>query len=134
MSPLTCQASWRFTPLRFGLWQRLTTRRSRLLRGRQFHQTPHAGTSVFPVFTPSSPSLTVFLQVSLPIHTTATSTFFSLIRLLRVVVLPPASTVASSRHCVRWAHRDLRPTPVLPPGHSSTATDSNSILRSASSA
>jgi hypothetical protein len=86
------------------------------------------------IFTPSSPSLTVFLRVSLPIHTRATSTFFSLIPLLPVVVLPPASTSASSRHCVRSAPRELRPTPVLSPGHSSTVTAFNSIQRSASSA
>src|SRR6266576_1756946 len=134
MSPLTCQASWRFTPLRFGLWQRLTTHRSRLLRGRQFHQTPHVGRSVFPIFTPSLPSLTVALRVSLPTHTMATSTFFSLILLLPVVVLQPGSTSASSRHYVRSGPRELRPTPVLPRGHSSIATASNSMQRSGSSA
>src|SRR6266699_180180 len=134
MSPPTCQESWRFIPLRFGLWQHLTTRRSRLLRGRQFHRTPHAGRSAFLIFTPSSPSLTVALRVSLPTHTTVTSTFFSLIPLLPVVVLPRPSTSASSRHCVRSAPRELRPTPVLPPGRSSTATVSKSMQSSASSA
>ena len=78
--------------------------------------------------------LTAFLRVSLPTHTTATSTFFSLIPLLPVVVLPRASTSASSRHCVRSAPRELRPTPVLPPGRSSTATVSKSMQSSASSA
>src|ERR1039457_1278452 len=134
MSSPTCHAASRFTPLRFALWQRPTTRRTRLPRGRQFHPTPHAGRSVFLIFTPSSPRLTVFLRVSPPTHTTVTSTFFSLIPLLPVVVLPPASTSASSRPCVRSAPRELPPTPVLPPGHSSTATASNSMQRSASSA
>jgi hypothetical protein len=134
MSPSTCQASWRLTPLRSGLWERLTTRRSRLLGGRQFHQTPDAGRSAFLTFTPSSRRLTVFLPVSLPTRTTVTSTFFSLISLLPVVVLPPGSTSASSRHCLRSAPRELRPTPVLPRGHSSIATASNSMQRSGSSA
>jgi len=44
------------------------------------------------------------------------------------------STSASSWHCVRSAPRELRPTPVLPRGHSSIATASNSMQRSGSSA
>src|SRR5205823_11355396 len=134
ISPPTWQVSSRFTPFRFALWQRPTTRRRRLPRGHQFRPTPHAGRSAFLIFTPSSPSLTGFLPALLPIHTTATSTFFLLIPLSPVAALPPSSTSTSSRHCARSAPQELPPMPVLSPGHFSTAMASNSTQRSASSA
>src|ERR1700731_343568 len=107
MSPLTCQASSRFIPLRFVLWLRPTTRRTRLLRGHQSPLTPHAGGSVFLIFTPSSPSLMGLLRVSVPTQTKRTSTFFLLIPLLPAAVLPQVSTSASSRHCVRLVPREF---------------------------
>src|SRR5947207_15367945 len=85
---------------------------------------PPAGRSISPIFTRLSPNLTAFLRVSLPIQTTATWTFFSLIPLLPVMVLPVASISASKRYCVRSTRRELPPTPVLPRGYSSTATAS----------
>src|SRR5207244_6526835 len=103
----------------FTLWQRPTTHRTRLLRGHQFRPTLRAGRSDFLNFTPSSPSVMVFLRVSFPTQTRATSTLSSLIRLLPVVVLRQASTTAPSRRCAHSAFRGLRPTRVLPLGHSS---------------
>lgn len=134
MSPPTWRASSRFTQPRFGCWPRYTTRRTRLLRGHQFHPTSHAGRSVFLVSTPSSPSLTVFSPALLPTHTTATSTFFLLIPHSRVAVLPPSFTSSSSPRYWRPVLRELPPTPVLPPGHFSIATASNLMRKNASSA
>jgi hypothetical protein len=134
MSPPTWQALSRFTQPRFACWPRPTIRPSRLPRGHQFHPTPHASRSVFLVSTPSSPSLTVFSLALLPTHTTATSTFFLLIPHSPVAVLPPSFTSSSNRRYGRPALRELPPTPVLPPGHFSTATASNLMRKSASSA
>src|SRR5207253_9685861 len=67
-------------------------------------------------------------------YTTLFRSLSSLIRLLPVVVLRQASITAPSRRCAHSAFRGLRPTPVLPLGHSSTGTASNSTRRSASSA
>jgi len=134
MNPPTWQASSRFTQPRFAFWPRRTIRPSRLPRGHQFHLTSHAGRSIFLVSTPSSPSLTVFSPALLPTHTTANSTFFLLIPHSPVAVLPPGFTSSSSPRYGRPVHRELPPTPVLPPGHFSTATVSNLMRKSASSA
>jgi len=124
MNPPTWQA----------FWPRRNIRPSRLPRGHQFHLTSHAGRSVFLVSTPSSPSLTVFSQALLPTHPTATSTFFLLIPHSPVVVLPPSFTCSSNPRYWRPVLRELPPTPVLPPGHFSTATASNLMRKRASSA
>lgn len=70
------------------------------------------------------------LAGSLPTRTLVISMFFSLVPLLPVAVLPPGSTNASNRHCVRLALKELRPTPVLLPDHFSSATTFNSMPRS----
>src|SRR5881394_3299590 len=106
MSTPTSQVSWRLAQLRFVLWQPLTTRRSRLRRGRQFHPRPHGGGSGFLGYTLLWPSLTALSQASLPTPMTATSTFFSLIPSLLGGVLPPAFTGASRQRCVRSALRE----------------------------
>ena len=134
MSPPTCQTSWRLTPLRFDLWQRHTTRRSRLPRGHQSHPKPHAGKSVWRGFTLSSPSRTALLQASLPTPTTATSTSSSLIPRLPAAELPAVSISASSPRCVPLVRLASPPTSALRPGPSSTATASNSTPKSASNA
>src|SRR4029077_2753326 len=141
--PPISQELSRLIRLRFACWRRPTIPRSRLPRGHQSHLMPHAGKNAWLTFTPSLPSRTAFSQASLPTRSTPTSTFSSLIQRSLVAVSPAAFTIASRPRCPPLTPRRLPLLPVLlvlpvlpclPHDPSSTATASNSTMRSASSA